>query len=203
MNLGKNKKITIILALIVIFILGLVAFVKIKDRNGVVAKSTTDFPVNEKLISYRQDNAEWKADKIGNSKYDLESSGCVITSIATAISNSNMAMNPGELNQFLSENNVFDDNGNLQWGKIDELDGFYADVYSDKSSAIIDECLAAGHYPIVKIHRNTFFSYHHYVLVIGAENGDYICMDPLQDNLTKLSDYKNKIYAIRCVYYEK
>ncbi len=38
---------------------------------------------------------------------------------------------------------------------------------------------------------------------IGAENGDYICMDPLLDNLTKLSDYKNKIYAIRCVYYEK
>ena len=200
--MGKNKKIIIFVAVVLVLILGLVAFVKIKDRHGVVVKSTADFPVNEKLVAYRQDNPEWKADKIGNSKYDMEGSGCVITSIATAISDSEAAMTPGDLNNYFGENNVFDEEGNIQWGKIDELDGFYADVYTEKSADIIDRCLAAGHYPIVKIHRNTLFSYHHYVLIIGAENGDYICMDPLQDSLTKLSDYKNKIYAIRCVYYE-
>ena len=201
--MGTNKKALIIIAAVLMLILGLLGFVKFKDRNGIAVKSTTDFPVNENLIAYRQDNEERKADKIGDSKYDLESSGCVITSIATALSDSDIAMNPGELNKYLSENNVFDEEGNLQWGKIDELDGLCADVYTKKSADIIDGCLAAGHYPIVKIHRNTLFSYHHYVLIIGAENGDYICMDPLQDNLTKLSDYKNKIYAIRCVYYEK
>ena len=173
---------------------------KFKDRNGIVVKSSSDFPVNENIVAYRQDNDEWKSDKIGNSKYSMESSGCVITCIATAISDSRLAMNPGELNRFLSDHNVFDDEGNLQWGKIDEIDGLSADVYQEKSSDIIDGCLSTGHYPIIKIHRNTLFSYHHYVLVIGAEDGEYICMDPLQDKLTKLSDYNNKIYAIRCVY---
>ena len=201
--MGINKKVIIFIAAVLILVLGLIGFVKFKDRHGVIVKSTTDVPVNENLVAYRQDNEEWKADKIGGSKYDLESSGCIITSIATAISDSAIAMNPGELNRYLSDNNVFDAEGNLQWGKIDELDGLNADVYTEKSADIIDGCLAAGHYPIVKIHRNTLFSYHHYVLIIGAENGNYICMDPLQDSLTKLSDYKNKIYAIRCVYYEK
>ena len=154
-------------------------------------------------MSFRQDDDRWKEDTIGGSKYTMESSGCVITDIATAISGSEMAMNPGELNAFLGNNKVFDEEGNIQWGKISEIDGFQADVYTEKAADIIDKCLAAGHYPIVKIHRNTLFSYHHYVLIIGAENGEYICMDPLQDELTKLSDYKNKIYAIRCVYYGK
>ena len=195
-----NKKFIFYITAALIVVLGLALFVKFKDRNGIVVKSSSDFPVNENLVAYRQDNDEWKADKIGNSKYTMESSGCVITCIATAISDSRFAQNPGELNRFLSDHNVFDDEGNLQWGKIDEIDGLSADVYQEKSSDIIDGCLSAGHYPIIKIHRNTLFSYHHYVLVIGAKDGEYICMDPLQDKLTKLSDYNNKIYAIRCVY---
>ena len=32
---------------------------------------------------------------------------------------------------------------------------------------------------------------------------EYICMDPLQDKLTKLKDYGNRIYAVRCVWYEQ
>ncbi len=198
---GK-KKLGIIVIAIVVIILGLFLFVKIKDRGGVVVKATTDFPVNERLRAYRQDDDKWKDDKIGESKYTMGSSGCVITCISAALSNSTIAMEPGALNKFLGNRNVFDSEGNLQWGKIDEIDGLYADVYSDISSDIIDECLKAGHYPIVRIHRKSLVSYHHYVLIIGAENGEYICMDPLKSELTKLSDYSNKVYAIRCVYYE-
>ena len=67
----------------------------------------------------------------------------------------------------------------------------------------IDECLSAGHYPIVKVHRSSLFSYHHFVLIVGAEDGEYICMDPLKDGYTKLSDYGNRIYSVRCVWYEE
>jgi hypothetical protein len=31
------------------------------------------------------------------------------------------------------------------------------------------------------------------------EEGDYICMDPLADSLTKLSDYLGRVYAVRVV----
>lgn len=200
---GKKKLGILLVAIVLGIILCLFVVTKIKDRGGVVVKCNSDFPVNEKLVAYRQDDDAWKNDKIGESKYTMGSSGCIITSIATALSSTSVAMDPGAMNKFLSKNNAFDEAGNLQWGRIDEINGLYADVYSDVSSGIIDNCLAASHYPIIKIHRKSIFSYHHYVLIIGTENGEYVCMDPLQDHLTRLSDYNDKIYAIRCVYYEK
>lgn len=43
----------------------------------------------------------------------------------------------------------------------------------------------------------------HYVLIIGSEDGEYLCMDPLRDGITKLSDYGSRVYAVRCVYYRE
>lgn len=86
---------------------------------------------------------------------------------------------------------------------LEQVDGFHAKVYSDITSQNIDACLENGRYPIIKVHRKTLTSYHHYILVIGAKDDDYVCMDPLEDDLTKLSDYGNKVYTIRCVWYEE
>ncbi len=122
--------------------------------------------------------------------------------IATAISASDNALTPGELNQLLSDNQVYDGEGNLQWGLLDAINGFRTKVYSDVSAAHIDECLKQNHYPIVKVHRQTLTSYHHFILIVGTKDGEYICMDPLEDKLTKLSDYGSKVYAVRCVWYE-
>ena len=152
------------------------------------------------LLSYRQNDDRWGADHLGESRYTMESSGCIVTSIATAISASDKARNPGSLNAYLSNDQVFDAEGNLLWGRLDEVEGFQVSVYSDVANQHIEECLDEGHYPIVKIHRNTLTSYHHYIVIIGSKDGDYICMDPLQDELTHLSDYGNKVYAIRCVW---
>lgn len=33
-------------------------------------------------------------------------------------------------------------------------------------------------------------------------SGEYICMDPLKDTYTTLKDYSNRIYSVRCVWYE-
>ena len=194
----------IIFIILVLVVITAAIFIinKIVDRGGTKVSCTSDYPVNEGLTAYRQDDIRWKSDKIGNSSYTMEDSGCIISSIATAISESENALNPGELNDYLSKNNVFDLEGNLQWQTMNELPGFHVEVYSDVSAEIIDSCLADGHYPVIKVHRKVIGSYHHYVLIIGTEDGEYICMDPLEDNLTKLSDYKDKIYAIRCVWYQ-
>ena len=40
----------------------------------------------------------------------------------------------------------------------------------------------------------------HYVLIVGSEDGEYVCIDPLEDGLTRLSDYLNRVYAVRVVW---
>ncbi len=195
----KTRKVLLIAAIVII---GLVIFSQlIKNRGGVNVKCQTEYKVEEGLISYRQDDPKWKDLYLGESEFTMQSSGCITTSIATAISESENPLDPGQLVAFLSDNGVFDNDGNMQWGKLDELPGFNAEVYGKPDADAIDECLAQGHYPIVKVHRRSLFSYHHFVLIIGAENGEYICMDPLKDSFTKLKDYGNRIYSVRCVWY--
>lgn len=172
----------------------------VKNRGGVNVQSTGDYPVPGGIEYYRQDDDSWKDINLGNSKYTMGSSGCITACIASAISESDNPMDPGELVTLLSENNVYDDDGNMQWGRLDELEGFEVQVYSSPDKAAIDECLAQNHYPIVKVHRKSLVSYHHFVLIVGSENGEYICMDPLKDGYTKLSDYGDRIYAVRCVW---
>lgn len=197
------KKKIIIGILVVLALAGiLMAIYALKNRGGVKITCESDYKVNENLIPYRQDDEQWEDDNIGESRFKMGDSGCIITSIATAISQSKSPLTPGELNALLTEENVFDGEGNLQWGMLEQIDGFHVNVYSDITEQNIDTCLENGRYPIVKVHRKTLTSYHHYILIIGTENGDYVCMDPLENHLTKLSDYGNKVYAIRCVWYE-
>ena len=198
-----KKKIIVLSVVIVFVMLCLAGLLYLKNnRGGVKVSCSNEYEINRNLLAYRQDDKIWKEDHLGTSKYTIGSSGCVITCIASVISETDMKMNPKEFNAFLFDNDVYDGEGNLQWGKLEAIDGFHVKVYTEISSQIIDECLSNNRYPIVKVHQNNIFSYHHYILIIGSENGEYICMDPLKDDLTKLSDYGNKIYAIRCVWYE-
>ena len=198
-----KKKIATVICVLIILILGIFALWYAKNRRGgVKVTSTVEYNVNTNLVLYRQDDEKWKDDKLGASKYTVGSSGCVMTCIAMALSDTNIGVDPKDFNSFLSENNVFDADGNLQWGMLENIDGYHTAVYSEVSSDIIDACLKEGKYPIVKVHQNNIFSYHHYILIVGSEDGEYICMDPLQSEITKLSDYNNIVYAIRCVWYE-
>ncbi|WP_026489450.1 hypothetical protein [Butyrivibrio sp. XBB1001] len=197
----KKRKMYIVLVLVVV--LGILLLSQIaKNRGGINVKCNVEYPVPEKMVGYRQDDDRWKDIHLGESKYTMESSGCITTCIASAISETDNPLTPEETVTLLSENGVFDDDGNMQWSKLDSLPGFNAQVFSDLNSSYIDECLAQGRYPIVKVHRKSLFSYHHFVLIIGAENGQYICMDPLKDSYTTLKDYGNRIYSVRCVWYE-
>ncbi|WP_026516030.1 hypothetical protein [Butyrivibrio sp. MC2021] len=197
-----RKKIIIVCGIVLaIFMLVYISQV-VKNRGGLNVKCEVDYPVPEIMVHYRQDDDRWRKLHLGDSKYTMESSGCITTCIASAISGSSNPLSPGGLVTYLSENGVFDAAGNMQWGAIDQLPGFNAEVYSGLDAGYIDECLSKGRYPIVKIHRKSLFSYHHFVLIIGAENGEYICMDPLKDTYTTLKEYSNRIYSVRCVWYE-
>ena len=196
-----KKRYMIILALLLCAALATGGMLFLRMRSGIQVKAASAYAPPERVTAYRQDDPAWAADRLGDSKYTMKSSGCLVTCIAAAVTSEDTAVLPGELNALFSENAVFDDAGNMQWDALAALDGYGVKVYDAPSAAAIDECLAQGRCPIVRV-RMAGIGNVHYVLIVGAEDGEYVCMDPLADQLTRLSRYWNRIYAVRCVWKE-
>ena len=168
-------------------------------RNSVTIRAAqTEIPPHDVAI-YRQDDERWADDMLGDSSFTMKSSGCLVSCIASAASmESGTEVTPGELNSIFTEHSVYDSEGNIQWSALDNINGYSTQVYQDVSQQEIDQCLAAGHYPIVRVRVNMVGNFH-YVLITGTEKEEYICMDPLKNELTELSQYGNKVYAVRVV----
>lgn len=199
----KCKRIDVLLVCVLFAAAVLALVILWENRGGIRVESTEAFPVNDRLTAYRQDDDRWSADALGESHYTMKSSGCIVTCIATALSDTETALTPGKLNRRLSEVGAYDSEGNLQWSKLEEMDGLHAQVFDHVSTDDIDECLRSGRYPIVRVHRSRLLGGSHYVLITGSENGEYICMDPLSNRSVKLSEYGNRVYALRCVWAER
>lgn len=181
------------------------SFLFFRLRNGVQIKPPQDKDIwsDREIIFYRQDDERWGEDRLGNSRYTMQSSGCLVSSIASALSmESGAEETPGALNRKLSDSQVYDTEGNLQWGSLSALGDYRVDVYQEVSSDIIEDCLSEGRYPIVRVRMYALGNIH-YILIVGLQDGEYLCMDPLQDKLMKLSSYGNRVYAVRCVSFEK
>lgn len=200
---GKRRSILwiVIPGLIICIFLITACLVFLRLRHGVNVKPEKSYALTGPVISYRQDDEVWAADFLGESAYTMRSSGCLVADIATAVFTEEEPVTPGELNALFSENAVYDGEGNLLWNKLEELDGYHVEVYEGVSEAEIAQCLSDGHYPIVRVRMHGIGNYH-YVLIVGADAGEYLCMDPLQDDMTKLSDYWGLVYAVRCVWKE-
>lgn len=175
------------------------ALTVLRLRHSVVVQTGEPDMIPQEVTLYRQDDARWAEDRLGASSFTMKSSGCLVSCIASAVSmESGRMVTPGELNQIFSEHNVYDGEGNLQWAVLEKIGVYSVNVYQEVSREEIDRCLAAGHYPIVRVRVNGIGNYH-YVLIVGVEDRNYICMDPLADELTKLSRYLNRVYALRLV----
>ena len=171
----------------------------VRLRHGVTVRTEENDIMPQNVTLYRQDDERWAKDRLGDSSYTMKSSGCLVSCIASAVNmEGGQAVTPGELNTLFSEHDVYDREGNLQWKALEKAGGYSVNVYQNVSEAEIDSCLTAGHYPIVRVRVNVIGNYH-YVLIVGIEDCDYICMDPLKDELTGLSRYLNRVYAMRLV----
>ena len=180
-----------------------IVFVCFRLRGGVQVKAPRDGDIlsDEEAVLYRQDDERWGAERLGDSKYTMASSGCLVSCIASALSmEGGEEETPGSLNEKFSGMQAYDAEGNLQWQSLSGGGEYRADVYGEVSADIIDACLLQGHYPIVRVRMYALGNVH-YILIVGAEDGEYLCMDPLRDEITRLSDYGSRVYAVRCVYY--
>ncbi|MCI8737234.1 MAG: hypothetical protein HFI11_09705 [Lachnospiraceae bacterium] len=176
-------------------------FLYLRLRNGTQIKAPREKEILSETepVLYRQDDERWGEDRLGDSRFTMRSSGCLVSSIASAVSmESGMEETPGALNEKFSDRQVYDSEGNLQWEQLNALGEYRVDVYREVTSEVIDTCLSEGGYPIARVRMYALGNIH-YVLIVGVQDGEYLCMDPLQDKLMKLSSYGNRVYALRCV----
>lgn len=194
----RKRRITIAICLAGI-LAAVIVLTGLRLRHGVTVRTGVADIVPQEVTIYRQDDERWAQDRLGDSSFTMKSSGCLVSCIAAAVSmESRQEVTPGELNRVLSEKNVYDGEGNLQWTALEKVGDYSVTVYQEVSAEEIDRCLTEGHYPIVRVRVNGIGNYH-YVLIVGAEGGNYICMDPLLDELTRSSRYLNRVYAVRLV----
>lgn len=188
----------IIASSIIIVLIFTITFSFMRLSNGVNISARGREDISYPITLFRQDDMLWQNDKLGTSDYIMKKSGCVTSCIATALSQNMNEITPGELNRIFSENSVYDANGNLQWKKLESL-GYQTEVLSTVSEAEIYTYLKNCQFPIIRVRVNGFGSFH-YVLIVGIEKGEYICMDPLKDHLVPLSSYWSRVYAVRVIY---
>lgn len=193
---GRKK---IVRGIVLICIAGLIAAgaAAVRVRGSVRVGRTCLNDTRYCNVRYRQDDIRWAEDRMGDTSYRLKGSGCLVTCIAAVLSVEE-TVTPGELNAEFSRRDVYDAEANIQWGVFDRMEEVEVDVYGKVTQREIEECLENGCCPILRVRRHVLGG-SHFVLVVGVENHEFICMDPLEDELCILSDYGGLVYSLRCV----
>ena len=191
--------ITLILCLAMIWPTWYVTYSRYIKYFGITLKATQDYPI-KKVEYYLQSDPVWAADLIGNSDYKMGGAGCLIACLAATLGDLGISVNPGQLNQILSAASAYTADGDLIWYKIKEaipeVDYRYSRVFTAKT---IESDLALGLLPIVnvKFHGSGIT---HWVLIVGAQNGEFLIYDPAERSLTYLELLTHgKVYAYRVI----
>lgn len=204
-----KKKRTIILICFVLLPAAafcLTAF-RVRGSVSVKGKENTQSP---DPVFYSQKDPLWAGDLLGGSSFTMETSGCLTVCLAAELRMQDIpvpeirSLDPGSLNSYFSEKQVYDKEGNIQWDplssvlhvSLERINGISAMKKTDLT-AILSE----GIYPIVRVRVKGLGNFH-YVLLVKSQDGQFWCMDPLHaaEELVPLSEFGNRIYAIRYLY---
>jgi len=189
-----NRKFKIFIGILLTAILISIALLYL-FRNSKSIRPAEAIPLPDNAVYYSQKNPDWAEDSLGNSDYKMSDSGCLVTCIACALTMQEIQkITPKELNQLLSVNHGYDDDGNLQWNALENL----TDTEISLEDSDISELIKQNIYPAVRVRMQGIGSYH-YVLIIGSDEKNYLCIDPMNqaNQPVSLSEYHNRIYAVR------
>lgn len=120
--------------------------------------------------------------------------GCALTSATMALQYNGHDVNPGSLNTWLNNNNGYLRNGSILWPAISRYSRFSKNTTSPDGSLLefkrygkdeisLNELLDARKPGLVKLPNPQ-----HFVVVKGANTGDYLINDPGQENKALLSE---------------
>ena len=168
--------------------------------EGTTIQSTKAQPLPE-AVYYLQKDEEWAADPLGESRFTMGSSGCLVTCLATLFDLYGESVTPGELNRLFTEQGVYNASGDVIWGNISSV---YPEatvtVYKTVDEQAIEAALDQQQYPLVRV-KNLGDGYWHWVLLLGSGDDGYLCMDPLysEKEARPLSAHGNTVYSWRLV----
>jgi hypothetical protein len=200
MKMKKRKRLVLIIVVLVLIAaaspFGYYALrVKYISTFGITLTPSRDFEIHE-VTYYLQNDSEWSQDKIGQTSQTLGGAGCLISCVASSITDLGVEITPAELNKKISGIGGFS-GANLIWYKIHEaipeVNYTYKRIFSAKT---IEDDLAQGRLPIVNVRY--FGGATHWVLIIGAENGEFMIYDPLNRDKTPIPlSTHGKVYSYR------
>jgi hypothetical protein len=202
-NTSNRRKFFImvsVIAAIAIFIGGYYVIAsRIIKYDGIELSPSKDYPVNE-ITYYLQNDPQWAVDKIGHSNSSMGGAGCLITCIASAVSDLGIAITPQEVNERLTAVDGYDGN-ELIWYKINEaipeVEYKYSRLFSRNT---IEKDLRDGLLPIVNVKLNGN-GITHWLLIVGAKDGDFLVFDPLNKAFEPIPlSTHGKVYAYRILY---
>jgi len=188
----------LVLLIIGIFLALYVAKVFYIRTYGLQLKPSRDHEIIN-VRYYLQNDPEWGGDSIGASDRKIGGAGCLISCVASAITDLGLPVTPREVNLRLTEVDGYQ-GVELIWHKINEAFPEISYKYSRTfSSAMIEDDLKSGLLPIVKVNLNGV-GVNHWLLIIGASNDDFMAYDPLNSSLepVKLSKHGN-VYSYRAL----
>lgn len=199
-----SKRITyFLLCCFLVLIIGVGGLYLYKNRNA-----ETVYPenkINSEPVAFYQKDERWAEDNLGDSKYTMSNSGCLVTCIASMVLMQDIPVSelseitPKTLNEYFSENNVYDSEGNLDWiraGEVLDVEFIGCDSSEFEGSGM-ERLLSDEKYPIVCV--KTENGNYHFVLVVGSDEDNFLCMDPMNEDgdITPMSKFDDKIYSVR------
>jgi len=163
---------------------------------GIALTPSRDFPIIG-TKHYMQNDPVWSSDKIGNTTYTMGGAGCLVTCVAVSLTYLGVDITPQELNEKLTDINGYI-NGELVWYKLNNIfpsvNYNFSRIFSSKA---IENDLKNNRLPIVNVRFNEN-GITHWVIIVGAKNGDFLIFDPLNKDETSLPLKKHgKVYAYR------
>lgn len=204
----KRRKATVILSVLILAGAAGTALLLHMRNGGTELTADTDC-LNDNIVYYYQKDSRWRDESLGASEYHMGDSGCLTSCLASAINMQETEIegfdgevDPGTLNSFFSENGVYDSEGNIQWGALEKASG--AEIILKDASELeeneIQMLLEEGCYPVVRVKMPESGS-GHFVLIVSCEDGGFICMDPLNEDLESvpLSHFNDTIYSVRYI----
>ena len=209
----KKKKSVIIVICVVSILLALPAVYMILTRGSVQVKSQLDYTSDE-IVYFLQRDPRWSDEKLGSSSYTMGGSGCLTTCIAAELQMQHITVpeirkaingydkktiTPGTLNDYFSEQGVYDAEGNVQWDALEQALGVEVAEGALRNDEL-DMLLSEDVFPIVFVRLYGWGNFH-FVLITGSMDGGFLCMDPLNEKQVEvpLSRYGNRIYAVRYI----
>ena len=210
----KKKHLYALTVLVIILAAGALFFDMSRQHGSVLVRASHAAGSSD-IICYLQSDPAWAEDFLGSSSYTMKSSGCLTTCLAVALQYEGItpetitgaadSIDPGALNMFLSKEHVYDNEGNIQWEPLENALNVTAvrqgaDGITGKT---LEKLLTKRIFPIVRVRVNGSDSFH-YVLIVNSDGKEFRCMDPMNpsDSLVPLSDFGNRIYAVRYIYRE-